>query len=186
MKLEYVILAHLILKPETGYRIKTVLDSEWRFLRRSTPNSQLYTTLRKMANNGWIDFDESESTTSRSKKTYYITDLGKSVFFEWLEAPLELSFRYQEGEFLGKFTFSFLIDKEIALYHLRTELAYREEQIRQFRNRDRRLTDLKPAIAINEEEAQWFLNMTHEFGSMQMDNYVAWLREVIRTLSATL
>ncbi len=58
MKLEYLILGILKINPRTGYDIKKYLDTEGRFGRARAPLSQIYTTLKRMLEKGWVLFEE--------------------------------------------------------------------------------------------------------------------------------
>jgi len=181
MKLEYFILGLLKMKPQTGYDIKSFLDTEGRFMRARTPLSQIYTTLKRMTKDGWIEFEEEKRVGKPDLKIYSVTPDGEQVLINWLMAPHEPSFRFQDREFFGKLVFSFLIDKQTTLNHCYTELNYRKEQIAQFRGRDRTF-NVAPGAGVSQTKAQWLADVMHEYGRDAIDQYVAWLEGFISQL----
>jgi PadR family transcriptional regulator, regulatory protein AphA len=179
MKLEYFILGLLKMKPRTGYEIKAFLDTEGRFTRPRTPLSQIYTTLKRMTKDGWIEFVEELREGKPDLKIYSVTPAGENTLRAWLLAPHEPSFRFQDREFLGKLVFCFLIDKPIILQHCYTELNYRKEQIAKFRGRNRTI-ELAPETGISRVRAQMLGDLLHEYGKEAIDQYVAWLEGFIQ------
>ena len=181
MKLEYFILGLLKMKPRTGYEIKTFLDNEGRFARPETPLSQIYTTLKRMTGNGWVDFEEERRQGKPDLKIYSPTPVGENVMRTWLLASHEPSLLFQEREFLGKMVFSFLIDKKTVLQHCYTELAYRKQQIIKFRNRNLTL-QITPAAGISEARAQMMANLVSKYGQESFELYISWLEGFIQAL----
>lgn len=183
MKLEYFILGTLKLKPRTGYELKSHLDGEGRFMRPRTPLSQIYTTLKRMTEDGWLEFDEELRDGKPDLKIYRVTPDGEAALREWLMAPHEPTFRFQDREFLGKLAYSFLIDAETTLQHCRTELAYRKDHIANFRGRDRTV-EVDPSSGLAQPQVQAVFNILHEYGKESIDHYVAWLERTIQQLEA--
>lgn len=181
MKLEYFILGILKLKPQSGYDIKILLDTEGRYLRPSTPLSQIYTTLKRMNADGWVQFVEEPQSGKPDKKNYSVSPAGEMVLREWLMAPYEPSFRFQDREFLGKLFFSFLLDRKTVLQHCQAELNYRKAQIAQYRDRDRKLP-VSPETDFSQTRLQWMVDKLHDYGKGSVDQYVIWLENFIGEL----
>ena len=181
MKLEYFILGLLKMKPRTGYEIKAFLDNEGRFARPETPLSQIYTTLKRMAGDKWVEFEEVLRVGKPDLKIYSPTAKGDKVLREWLSAPHKPSLIFQDREFLGKMVFSSFIDKKTVLQHCYTELTYRKEQIIKFRNRDLTL-QITPAAGIPQARAQMMVNLVSEYGKESLELYIAWLEGFIQKL----
>ncbi|WP_420630312.1 PadR family transcriptional regulator [Candidatus Leptofilum sp.] len=178
MKLEYLILGLLKMNPRTGYDIKKYLDTEGRFGRARAPLSQIYTTLKRMTHNSWVIFEEEVREGKPDAKIYHNTDIGEKVLIDYLHSPVEPSFRIWEGDILYRVIFAFLVEPEVILEKLRTELAFRQDQIAKFRNRDR-TTD---ASALSKEQtayAQEIYEMIHSNGAKSIDAYVLMLEEMI-------
>ena len=179
MKLEHFILGILKLKPSTGYEIKKFLDTEGRFVRPRTPLSQIYNTLKRMTEKGWLTFSVENQEGKPDKKVYSVTEAGNRFFIDWLISPYEPSFRFQDREFLGKLFFSCFISPEITLNHLYTELEYRRDQIARFRGRDRTVA-VEAASGVDPACVQKMADLVHQYGMGAIDHYVAWLEDVIK------
>lgn len=183
MKLEYLILGLLNLKPHTGYDLKKFLDTEGRFM-RGVHFSQMYRTLKSMTDKGWIDYEVEERNGSPDLKRYHVTEQGKLTLLQWLTSPYDPPFRLMEGDFFDRFRFASMISNEALLGLVRQELEYRRAQIARFRHRDRTLQDLEPTDIVDPDRIQLFFDLTHEYGAGNMDHYVAWLESVINQLEA--
>lgn len=183
MKLEYFILGLLKLNTHTGYGIKTLLDSQGRFARTSTPLSQIYTTLKRMTSDGWVEFEEEKREGKPDLKIYSITQTGEKIMYDWLSAPHEPSFTFQDREFLGKLYFSFLLDKKTILQHCYTELNYRKEQIANYRDRDR-TQQVSQESGVPSDRVQLLGDLLHEYGKGSMDHYISWLEGFIQHLES--
>ena len=179
MKLEYMILGLLEISPQTGYSIKKYLDTEGRFISARRPLSQIYTTLKKMAENKWVMFDEEHREGKPDLKMYHNTEIGRQVFMDYLHSPMLKSFRYRESDIYYRVMFSFLVKPEVILNHLKNELDFRKAQIAQFRIRDRSIlsTHLSPAQL---DEVNTTYEMLHTFGARAIDDYVDSLEEMVR------
>ncbi|MGB3717867.1 MAG: PadR family transcriptional regulator [Candidatus Promineifilaceae bacterium] len=182
MKLEFFILGILNFRPFTGYEMKKYMDTEGRFGRRRAHLSQLYRTLKRMTEAGWIEFEVQEREYQPDLKCYHITPLGKETFMAWLKAADEPEFRFHELGFINRFGFSSMLEKEVLLAQLNAELAYRREQIAEFRNRDRTIEDLEPTGIVNEDNIELIAEIIHEYGTGSMDHYVGWLDNAIHRI----
>ena len=178
MKLEYFILGLLKINPSTGYDIKKFLDTEGRFGRKRAPLSQIYTTLKRMAANGWVVFEEEKREGKPDIKIYQNTEVGEGVLLDYLHSPLEPSFRFRESDIQYRILFAYLVEPEVIIAQLQAELDFRQGQIAKFRNRDRTIqseslseTDLAYAQEIYEK--------LHSFGARAIDDYVLSLEEMI-------
>lgn len=179
MKLEHLILGFLCLKPSTGYDIKKFLDTEGLFSRDSVHFSQLYRTLKSMQNQGFTTFVGEERQGKPDTKTYFITPTGQSEFLKWLYSPLKPSFRFKESELQTRLFFSPMLDKKTILHFLQVELAFRQGQIGQFRNRDRHSFAFGLNDNIDPARYIYFLDLLHEYGAGSADYYVSWLKNTI-------
>jgi hypothetical protein len=74
--------------------------------------------------------------------------------------------------------FSFMVEPEVTIQQIKSELAYRKEQIAQFRHRDRTLVSSnlsKQSLAF----AQEVFDKLHQYGANNIDAYVQELEEMI-------
>jgi len=179
MKLEYFILGLLILRPSTGYEIKKNLDSDWRFARKRAPLSQIYNTLKRMLQLGWVYFEEVEHDGKPDAKLYRNTKEGEKVFLDYLHSPIDPPFRFRESDIMYRMMFAFLVEPDVILTHLHKELDFRKDQIGKYRSRERSLhTD-----GLSNEEsryAQEIAEKLHKIGARSLDEYVESLEEMIK------
>lgn len=88
--LKYAILGLLMQSPMTGYDISKAfghgLGSFW-----SAKHSQIYPELKRLTEEGLVQFATVIQGEKLEKKVYEITDLGKEDFLQWLslDPPLE-------------------------------------------------------------------------------------------------
>ncbi len=182
MKLEHFILGILTINPMTGYDIKKYLDTEGRFGRKRAPLSQIYNTLKRMVDNGWVIFEEEVRTGKPDIKIYHNTAAGQKVFMDYLQSPIELPFRFRESEITYRIMFAFLIEPQIIVDQIQAELDFRREQIATFRPRDRTIHSEN----LSEDQvayAQEVYDMLHSFGARDIDNFVRMLEEALEFFS---
>lgn len=178
MKLEYSILGLLTIDPRTGYDVKKYLDTEGRFERRRAPLSQIYTTLKRMAENNLVTFVEEKREGKPDIKIYFITPEGRDYLIDFLRSPIKRVFRYNESSILFRTRYAFLVEPEVIIRHIRDELDFRQKQISQFRNRDRTMKSTilsAPELAY----AQAISDEIHSYGADRMDVYIAHLQEML-------
>jgi len=178
MKLEYFILGWLKINPSTGYDIKKLLDTQGRFGRKRAPLSQIYNTLKRMTENGWVYFEEEQRESKPDIKIYRNTAKGEQVFLDFLCAPVNPPFRFRESDILYRVMFAFLVEPDVIIEQLQIELNYRREQIAKFRSRDRKIYSETLSTA-QKTYAQEIFNMLHGFGARSIDDFVLSLEEMI-------
>ena len=177
LKLEQNILALLSIQSMTGYDIKKQIDTEGRFERRKAPLSQIYNTLKRMVEAEWVIFEEEHRDGKPDIKIYSPTPAGTQHLIDYLCSPLEKAFRYTDSSILFRVRYAFLVDPAVTIKNIEEELAFRQEQIGQFRHRDRTIqsdslntADLAYAQALNDQ--------IHFFGAANMDQYVEFLQRL--------
>lgn len=178
LKLEHYILGLLTLNPSTGYDIKKYLDTEGRFERRRAPLSQIYTTFKRMAKDGLVTFVEKERDGKPDLKIYSITPKGMSLLIDFLHSPTQQTFRYSESSMLFRIRFAFWVEPDVMTRQIQDELAFRYEQIRKFRHRDRAIySTLLPVDQLTYANAIY--DELHSYGAVRMDHYVAFLEKML-------
>lgn len=177
-KLDHYILGLLIINPRTGYDIKKHLDTEGRFDRARAPLSQIYTTLKRMAEKHLVTFVEEKRDGKPDLKIYSATPKGRNQLIDFLRNPLKLTFRFSESSLIFRMKFAFLVEADVIIKQIQDELDYRLEQISQFRHRDRTVesanlsaAELAYVQAINDE--------VHSYGAARMDLYVDHLQKML-------
>lgn len=177
-KLEHYILGLLIIDPRTGYDIKKHLDTEGRFERARAPLSQIYTTLKRMAEKDLVTFVEEKRDGRPDLKIYSVTSEGKSRLIDFLRSPLKLTFRRNESSLIFRMKYVFLVETDVIIKQIQDEINYRQEMIGKFRHRDRTIesttlsaAELACVQAISDE--------MHNHGAAGMDLYVAYLQKML-------
>jgi PadR family transcriptional regulator AphA len=89
-KTRYVLLGLLQEEELSGYEMKKIIDIRMSFFWQES-FGQIYPELRKMVEEGLIDFSNTESTgnTKREKTRYKVTTKGEKELKEWMEAENE-------------------------------------------------------------------------------------------------
>ncbi|MDR7159045.1 PadR family transcriptional regulator [Arthrobacter sp. BE255] len=183
MKLEHILLGVLLEHPSTGYDLKKFLDNHGRFLRSNTQMSQVYRSLGLMESQGLVTHTVDHRPGAQDAKTYRVTDEGTAMFLGWLTGPYTPPTRFQDPELTVRLSFAGFMGREELASLLDVEIRTREDEIAQYRHRDRR-EDWDPAIAFDEELAESVKERLHRMGSAGMDAHVAALTELRAELRA--
>ncbi|MCD4672393.1 MAG: PadR family transcriptional regulator [Anaerolineaceae bacterium] len=89
MSLEHAILGFLTYRPLSGYDLKKFFDESVRHFWSAT-QSQIYRTLARMSETGWIEMEHIEQEDRPDRKVYHITNEGRDELRHWLTTPLDL------------------------------------------------------------------------------------------------
>lgn len=84
-KTRFAILGLLAERPYSGYELKQVVELRFALFWRES-YGQLYPELKRMEGEGLVT---SQTTGSRRKTTYAVTDTGKAALVAWLGQPSE-------------------------------------------------------------------------------------------------
>jgi len=172
MSLKYALLGLLAENPKYGYEIKQqfegALGNVW-----SVSYGQLYPTLRRLSEVGWVTKKTAPGKKAAEKNIYSITEKGKKRLDEWLLKPLRTNYRVKD-EFTLKFLFFDKIPKEKVLTYLK---AQQKKTIMQKENFQRTLVSIR-------EEINFFLQAIIRKGIIHLEAENQWLEEVINDLQA--
>jgi PadR family transcriptional regulator, regulatory protein AphA len=86
MSLEHAILGFLNYKPYSGYDLKKVFDVSVRHFWQAD-QSQIYRTLGRLAERGWVEMEKIEQSDRPDRKVYRITESGRRELHGWLVGP---------------------------------------------------------------------------------------------------
>lgn len=179
MKLETILLGVLLEHPSTGYDLKKYLDTHGRFLRSNTQMSQVYRSLGKMEELGWVRHSVDVRPGAQDAKTYRVTDEGATVFLDWLTGPYAPPSRFQDPDFGVRISFAGFMTAEQLLRILDVELETRRAEIARYRFRDRR-SPVDSTVPFDLDLAQGVAEWAHALGASAMDQHVAAV-EALRT-----
>lgn len=177
MHLEHAILGFLSYMPLSGYDLKRSLDASIRHF-WPADQSQIYKTLTRLADRGWVEVEVVHQETRPNRKVYSITRSGQAELLDWLRSSPEPA--AARDPFLIQVFFAGKLDDNGAIELLKT----RAEQLRG-------LLDTYRAIAVaplsREQESApardrffWYLTLGSGFASRQAE--LNWLEDAIRRI----
>ncbi|NYE50762.1 DNA-binding PadR family transcriptional regulator [Spinactinospora alkalitolerans] len=184
MKLEYALLGLLSRRPYSGYDLSKWLETEGRFLRDKAHHSQIYRLLGRMVRDGWVEFDVDPREGRPDAKVYRLTDLGRTALLDWAKEEYRPSSRFQRSEFLLRFAFAGPVAPETLVPMVRTELAYRRDQVARNRDRDRTVAVVDPVPELDVPLTQKLADLSHDYGTRAVDVWIDWLERVLARLEA--
>jgi PadR family transcriptional regulator, regulatory protein AphA len=137
IKLEFILFGALLQQPQTGYELQRFMETTGRFLRTNTAMTQVYRSLRGMERRGWLTYQVEPRLGAQDAKRYRVTPDGRSTYLGWLREPYQPS-ELRDESFLAQLRFrAQYVGRGAALEVLDREIAFRGEQIRRDRDRDR-------------------------------------------------
>lgn len=118
MTLAYLIVGLLSEKPMSGYELNREFQAKvghfW-----TTTQSQIYRTLHKLLDKGWVRVEQVVQEDYPDKKVYHITEKGRQALRQWTQMPLEEFSHPVREAWLGQLFFSGKSDHDevIGLLH---------------------------------------------------------------------
>jgi len=183
--LEFILLGLLALRPSTGYDLKKTMDLSVRYI-SPVALSQIYPTLKRMAQDGLVIYQVVERGGKTDLKIYSITEAGEDLFRKWLAEPHKPD-PYRFDTFALRFYFSSLLDKTLLLNHIRTELDFRKLQLNNTRNLDESaVRNLDPIQSIDLDRTLKIWHMYHQYGLQFLETYTNWLEGILNTVEEEL
>jgi DNA-binding PadR family transcriptional regulator len=173
MSLDHAILGFLSYGPRTGYDLKKVFDSSVRHF-WPAQQSQIYRTLTRLAESGFVDVEVQPQGARPSRKIYSLTPSGRCELHTWIVAdhPEHPS----RAPFLIQIFFAGMASDEEALALLRAKA----EEVRQA------LAYYEAAAAEPPDEAaripirdQFFWYLTLDYGMQSLQFTLEWLEDTI-------
>lgn len=125
MSLKHAILGFLSYMDLSGYDLKKALDSSVQHFWHAD-QSQIYRTLRKLKEEGFVTQEVIERDERLDMKVYSATDAGKKELHDWLTTSHPLA--DEHDPFLVQVYFGGMITKEEFLIILRARLGHADEQ----------------------------------------------------------
>ncbi|MER5951865.1 PadR family transcriptional regulator [Streptomyces sp. NPDC001904] len=183
MKFEHVLLGVLAMRPQSGYDLRRWLEREGRFLRSGVHQSQVYRLLGRMTDQGWITWEADARDGAPDAKVYRLTEAGREALIDWAHSPYEPPSRFQDPEFVARLLFAGMLDADLPLQLIDTELAHRRAQVAHSRGRDRTLRLDEALPEIDAPRARLLNELLHLEGVRQIDAWIAWLEHTRRVLA---
>lgn len=114
--LEYIILGFLMKEEMSGYDLKQWMTNCTSYFFDASFGS-IYPALKRLEEKGYISCHEVVES-SKFKKLYSITDMGKSYFMSWLEKPIVFS-KTKQDHLVHLYFYQYL-PKEKVILNLKT------------------------------------------------------------------
>jgi DNA-binding PadR family transcriptional regulator len=148
------------------------MEKAGRFLRTNTSMTQVYRSLRRMEQSGWVTHTVEPRPGAQDAKRYSVTDAGQDEFLSRLSEPYQPPSIPGSPDFFAhlRFRASFL-GLNAVLDLLDAEIAYRRKQVVRNRHRDR--TEwISPTVEFNDELTSTIMEWEHRRGVDRMDRHV--------------
>jgi DNA-binding PadR family transcriptional regulator len=167
MSLKFALLGLLAESPKYGYEIKRQFDGAlgnvW-----SVSYGQLYPTLRRLSELGWVTKKTEPGKKAAEKNIYSITEKGRKKLDEWLLKPLRSTYKVKD-EFTLRFLFFSKLAADSVLDYLKVQ---QKKTVLQRESFQRTLVSLR-------DEIDYFLQAIIRKGIIHLEAENQWLEEVI-------
>lgn len=174
--LKYVLLGFLQYKPQTGYELKQEMDHSTAYFWHAK-QSQIYTTLKKLEEEGAVTSHIEAQTERPDRRVYAITAAGEADLKKWLERPLT-DIEPRKETLLVKLFFSAGLEKTTMLTHLRLQRDLHQRQYLLYRD------EIAPHLqaqfddpGLGRDARLW--DATRRMGELFEEMVVRWLDETI-------
>ena len=178
MSLVHAILGFLQREPLTGYDLKTLhLDASVNYF-WPADQAQIYRTLDKMTEEGWIESQLEFQENRPNRKVYSITESGRAELKQWLMSFQALPV-YREPFLIQLFFAKSLTNAEI-LKLIEGQIQAHEQRLHQFEQ-----VPLPPLDALHDRRELSLQRLTLELGLRTERNALEWLQlaaETVRNL----
>ena len=181
--LKYILLGFLNYYPMSGYDLKSLMDESTGHFWHAY-HSQIYTTLRKLEEDGLLESEEIESEEAKlNRRVYSLTDACRAELVQWQRQTMTEMSPIKE-DLLVRLFFSGSRNKQETLSELTIQRQLHQQKLDVYVSLSE--THLMPTIEANPSAASevpyWL--MTLEFGKRYEQMYVQWLSECIAQIEA--
>ena len=176
MSLLHAILGILNLTEASGYDLKTQMFDRSVAHFWQADQAQIYRTLEKLAENGWVESRLEIQTERPNRKVYRITDTGRVELIRWLGEPQALPTHREP--FLIQLFFGTLLSNEALLTLAKHQLRQHQQKLEEYTQ------TLLPQLAEQADRAHALMRLTLDLGISSEKLYVAWLQQVIHALES--
>jgi DNA-binding PadR family transcriptional regulator len=177
MSLEHAILGFLQYQPFSGYDLKKVFDASIQHF-WPADQSQIYRTLARMADRGWVEPEVVRGEDRPDRKMYHITESGRTELQHWLATPLPAE-PHRSADLIKVF-FAGQLSDEQALAIFEEEAARTRAVLAGFGQVPEAARQYVEAYGDDREHFFWFLTL--EAGRLNAEAHLAWLESVIERI----
>lgn len=182
--LKYILLGFLNYQQMTGYDLKRAIDNSTGHFWHAY-HSQIYTTLRKMEQDGLVTSVIDDSDEKLERRIYEITNLGQSKLKQWLGKSLT-ELPPSKDSLLVRLFFSGSRSSEQVLNELKFQRQLHQQQLETYQQikPEADPQSESPGNSIDFDREAKFWRMTLEFGLAYEKMYLNWLDETIAKIEA--
>lgn len=173
-KSQFAILGILGLGPRSGYDIKKMTDLSTRHF-WSENYGNLYPTLKRLEQEGLVTVERRAGDGKPDRKVYTVTDAGREVLRDWLEAPTEAA--PPRNELLLKLFLGRQAPPEVSRAHLERFYAEQGELIATYEGIERWL---ETEQAGDPNLPYWLLTLS--YGRFQAEALRRWSEHSLEVL----
>ncbi|MBW7881957.1 MAG: PadR family transcriptional regulator [Caldilineaceae bacterium] len=178
MSLQHLILGLLKYAPMSGYDLNKAFQASVQHF-WNTEQSLIYRALYKMADLGWVEYEQQIQDHLPNKKLYRLTEAGRAEFRRWLATP-QSSLSFHEA-WLGQLFFG----AELSTDQLRTLLEARIASLRETLDvYENQVPDSASAYAdafdAPRDRRYWMLTL--EYGIHRLRGDLQWAEDALRQL----
>jgi DNA-binding PadR family transcriptional regulator len=178
VSLEHAILGFLSYRPLSGYDLKKFFDETVRHF-WSAPQSQIYRTLARMAETGWVEMEHVEQKDRPDRKVYHITDEGLDELRRWLVTPLDLP-AIRHKWLVQVFFADQLSDEEtVALFEAHAEKL--RQKLALFRNEVQDVVERRFA-EVGSKRSRRLWQFTLDYGITHLEWELQWVENALKDL----
>ena len=179
--LKHILLGFLNYRPMTGYELKSIMDESTMHFWHAY-HSQIYTTLRKLEDDGLVTSETEDGDDKLNRRIYTITEAGCEDLGKWLNSPLKEVVPVKE-DLLVRMFFSGERDKQSVIDELQVQRVLHRRTLEEYH----RLSEggLRENIREDRELAMQhlpFWTATLRFGISYEEMYLQWIDETIHIL----
>lgn len=176
MSLAHAILGLLQQEARTGYDLKTSCFNQTIAHLWSADQAQIYRTLDKLVEQGWITCTVVIQHDRPNRKVYSVTQTGKAELIRWLQChqPLPTS----REPLLVQLFFADQLPNEAIMQLLEQQLAARREKLAECENIDLPTLDDKSA-----SRDQLMQRLVLELVIQREQTYIDWLKTAIDVIA---
>ncbi len=182
--LKYILLGFLNYQPMTGYDLKRSIDNSTGHFWHAY-HSQIYTTLRKMEQDGLVTSVIDDNDEKLERRIYEITEQGQSELKQWLGKSLT-QLPPSKDSLLVRLFFSGLRSPQEVLNELKFQRQLHQQQLETYQQIEPEAdpqSELEGSSIDFDREAK-FWRMTLEFGLAYEKMYLNWLDETIARIES--
>jgi PadR family transcriptional regulator, regulatory protein AphA len=178
--IKYILLGFIKYGPMTGYEIKQNMEHSTAHFWHAH-HSQIYTTLRKMEQEGLVSSQLQQQEGSPDRRVYSLLPAGRQILNEWLEHPQTEATPIKE-DFLVRIFFSATRDPQEVIAEVRLHIKLHQEKIIIYQATQNHLeNDLRCKKIVPDREIDFWL-FTLDMGFRFEKMYIEWLTETLSRL----